>query len=530
SLGESLTHNLAAGSYRLVVKSHGNYGDVGQYTVTGTLPDAYENNDTRLTAADLGVAPGIQVSALNIDSAGDDDWYRFTLNAASSIDVSALFSHSAGNLDLQVTDATGTVLVTANSVTNNELTQLANLTAGTYYVRVFGVSGATNQYSLSILTGALPLDLIAPRVTGVTLVGGGSQQSQYAVPAGDGAQLATVPVGQVSRIRVSFSEAVTVDQNDLVVAGTGGPYAFSGFGFDPFTNTAIWVLANPVAADEITLTLNADGASPVTDLAGNRLDGEWDNPSSVLDPASSNFPSGDGEVGGNFVFKLQVLPGDANRDGAVDGADYTSWADHYLQNGGWAQGDFNDDGIVDGSDYTIWADNFLVSLPAAVPDGGGAEESQAITTTGDPAASTAEALTFAAAASSLPLGQADVEATPALAAQANPEVQSLNLASASPAAPGQPAENRVTDNGRTENGASESIQLSAVAVHLSEGRPWHSGWSGWSSRAVTAELPDQVWDAVWESWEGADEPVDRAAASPARQRGLQGGAPRRLRR
>jgi len=51
------------------------------------------------------------------------------------------------------------------------------------------------------------------------------------------------------------------------------------------------------------------------------------------------------------------LPGDANGDGAVDGADYTIWADHYQQSGGWEDGDFNGDGTVNGADYTIWADN-----------------------------------------------------------------------------------------------------------------------------------------------------------------------------
>jgi hypothetical protein len=38
SLGETVTVNLAAGSYVLAVGSHGGYGDIGQYTVTGTVP------------------------------------------------------------------------------------------------------------------------------------------------------------------------------------------------------------------------------------------------------------------------------------------------------------------------------------------------------------------------------------------------------------------------------------------------------------------------------------------------------------
>src|SRR5204862_150033 len=38
SLGETVSANLAAGTYYLVVKSHGLYGDVGTYTISGTAP------------------------------------------------------------------------------------------------------------------------------------------------------------------------------------------------------------------------------------------------------------------------------------------------------------------------------------------------------------------------------------------------------------------------------------------------------------------------------------------------------------
>src|SRR5262249_48716566 len=40
SLGASITANLAPGQYFLAVRSHGEYGDVGQYTVTGTIAAA----------------------------------------------------------------------------------------------------------------------------------------------------------------------------------------------------------------------------------------------------------------------------------------------------------------------------------------------------------------------------------------------------------------------------------------------------------------------------------------------------------
>jgi len=72
-----------------------------------------------------------------------------------------------------------------------------------------------------------------------------------------------------------------------------------------------------------------------------------------------------------IIVVLPATPGDANFDGAVDGGDYTIWADHYLQPGCWGEGDFNEDGFIDGGDYTIWSDNYVgggsaVPEPAAV--------------------------------------------------------------------------------------------------------------------------------------------------------------------
>jgi len=75
------------------------------------------------------------------------------------------------------------------------------------------------------------------------------------------------------------------------------------------------------------------------------------------------------------AFEL-ILMGDANGDGAVDGGDYTLWADHYNQAGGWGEGDFSGNGFVDGGDYTLWADNYgaevggAEALPAAAYDAG----------------------------------------------------------------------------------------------------------------------------------------------------------------
>jgi len=74
----------------------------------------------------------------------------------------------------------------------------------------------------------------------------------------------------------------------------------------------------------------------------------------------------DVRVGKYISWLLSEVPGDANVDGRIDGADYTIWADNYgatglpaFSDGGLAYGNFNDDDVVNGSDYTLWADNYL---------------------------------------------------------------------------------------------------------------------------------------------------------------------------
>lgn len=76
------------------------------------------------------------------------------------------------------------------------------------------------------------------------------------------------------------------------------------------------------------------------------------------------------EANGGYVAASsfdQIPLGDASRDGTVDGADYTVWADNYLDTFTWGalwkDGDFNIDGVVDGGDYTVWADHYLETMP-----------------------------------------------------------------------------------------------------------------------------------------------------------------------
>ena len=65
-----------------------------------------------------------------------------------------------------------------------------------------------------------------------------------------------------------------------------------------------------------------------------------------------------------FIFGPEIVPGDGNGDGHVDGTDYLLWAGNYGDNpaddppGSPANGDFNGDGMVGALDYLLWAGNY----------------------------------------------------------------------------------------------------------------------------------------------------------------------------
>ena len=75
----------------------------------------------------------------------------------------------------------------------------------------------------------------------------------------------------------------------------------------------------------------------------------------------------------------EKIPGDANKDGKVDGSDVTILAGNWQRgvtppaDATWEMGDFNEDGKVDGSDVTILAGNWQYGVTAAasaVPEPG----------------------------------------------------------------------------------------------------------------------------------------------------------------
>ena len=165
-------------------------------------------------------------------------------------------------------------------------------------------------------------DNVAPRVTQVYANGTGwsaafrnylpserlgSGQLGFAM-GGGAAQLLDLPWQGVNQISVVFTHDVVIGMAHLAVRGVNvANYPVAAFSYDAPNHTATWTLAQEVAADKLMIDLDGSvrtgvrAAGPI----GMVMDGDW--------TTGDAYPSGDGAAGGDFLFRVNVLRGDADR-------------------------------------------------------------------------------------------------------------------------------------------------------------------------------------------------------------------------
>lgn len=132
---------------------------IAEYTITTfeltpdqIYQDRMPSNNSRDVSSDLGVGPGQHLDGLGIESAGDEDWYKFELLRTDSVDVDIRYSHALGNVDLEVYDSTGVNLLGESKTDRDrDVVSLVDAPAGTYYIHVTG--DAMNNYDLAIEPG-----------------------------------------------------------------------------------------------------------------------------------------------------------------------------------------------------------------------------------------------------------------------------------------------------------------------------------------------------------------------------------------
>ena len=257
------------------------------------------------------------------------------------------------------------------------------LADGTYSYTATVANSPTGIQSPPTAAASVTVDTAAPRVSGVfasgsgwtaayrsalAALGLGTAAAGYRVPAGAN-QLSDLPWSNLDRLSVGFNEDVAVSRDHLSVRGVsvaGGTYAYAagaaGFAYDPAARVATWGLSATVGVDKLRLVLAGTGGAPVADPAGNVLDGEWTD-------SAAAFPSGNGTAGGDFRFRLDVLPGN------IDGAGSVNLADFGRLRSGFGQAltatsifaDLIGDGAVNLADFGVLRSRFGQSLPAGDP-------------------------------------------------------------------------------------------------------------------------------------------------------------------
>jgi len=113
--------------------------------------DAYEDNDSLAAATskpELTTGTYDSLVSCPLPTSGDDeDWYRIEISSDSEITLS-IAGGTSTDLDLALTDESGTVLDKSDSLSSNETVTIC-VTPGTYYVRVYAWDDAENSYSLT---------------------------------------------------------------------------------------------------------------------------------------------------------------------------------------------------------------------------------------------------------------------------------------------------------------------------------------------------------------------------------------------
>lgn len=123
-------------------------------------PDAFEANDSFLTASVLGSDPAVTLRDLTIHSVGqgqsNDDFYQVTAHQTGMLIVHAAYDATAGDLQVAVLDSRG---FEVDATTADGRIVVPVVAQEVYTVRINGVDGATHAYSLELENFAAPAPL-----------------------------------------------------------------------------------------------------------------------------------------------------------------------------------------------------------------------------------------------------------------------------------------------------------------------------------------------------------------------------------
>jgi hypothetical protein len=114
--------------------------------------DCLEENDTRITATDVIIYKNKWIGNILCDLvSSDDDYYKINVSHGNENVVSTVtFTHSKGNIDLELLDYSGKILKSSYSLNDDEYINTVVPGSGFYYLRIFPRgTGVINNYNFS---------------------------------------------------------------------------------------------------------------------------------------------------------------------------------------------------------------------------------------------------------------------------------------------------------------------------------------------------------------------------------------------
>ena len=231
-------------------------------------------------------------------------------------------------------DADGLTLIRYTTPAHGRLTRSGS---GLLYTPVSGYQGADGfTYTVSDGKGGIDTASVTVAVTDAVPPKVVSVRARYGTGATRTVDLAaltrgTLPWDTLSRIEITFSEAVAIVGDPLTLTGPTGPVGLT-FTLSADGRTGVWTVpGGGLPAGRYTMRLSA---AAVTDLSPNA------NP-----------------LARDFARTFAVLPGDFDGNGVVNAKDVTGIKKKFSTNPAkvslWA--DLNADGVVDQADLTVAA-------------------------------------------------------------------------------------------------------------------------------------------------------------------------------
>ncbi len=111
--------------------------------------DEYEPNNSFPQAVSLGMLGEATRANLSIHKPTDRDFYRFQAGVSTTAELRVLVGQG-GNLDFVLYDAALEEVARSENLSGDEILQYDVVANETYYLEVYGVSGATNSYTLEV--------------------------------------------------------------------------------------------------------------------------------------------------------------------------------------------------------------------------------------------------------------------------------------------------------------------------------------------------------------------------------------------